>query len=160
MLLETAIWAFVVLVLVGTGMWRADRLLRSYIKPREVSVGEQEVVLKERHTAAEIAQRTVDEAVVLRKAELRQQTVEAEVAASMEEELRPDRLAAEKEKIAADVEAHKALAEEFAAAEHAAQIGEGGDIVDRYGQYMAITADRGASYMSFDDFVAVIRQVR
>lgn len=156
---STVIWAAVVLVLGGAFIWCVDRRWRASLEPQEQDVAENEVALEERRIAAEIARATIGETIELNKAQLVRQTAEADAATAIAEGLRPDRLEAERAIIAARLKAEQKLAEELVRADRAAARKGYGirDFTNAYAEYMNSTVARGVSYMTFRDFVALMR---
>jgi hypothetical protein len=157
---STVIWAAVVLLLGGAFIWCIDRRWRASLEPQEQDVAENEVTLEERRIAAEIARATIGETVELHKAQLVRQTAEADAATAIAEELRRDRLEAERAIIAARLEAEQRLAEEFVRENHAASR-DGctvASLTDGYEQYMKSTVSRGRASMSFPEFVQLLRR--
>ena len=143
---------WVLIALLGAAIvWRVDRYVHRRLGAR---VGDQEVILTERRTAALIAERTVEATIALKNAELTKQTAEVHAAAALIDELRDDRIKAERKIIAARADAEQKLAVENVRADHeAARTSDDEDILEKYERYMVITRDRGVSHMAFTDFV-------
>lgn len=151
-MVSTMVWAAVVLVVTGAIIWRADRLLNRRFS---LGAGEAEVALRERRTAAKIAEMTVEQAAELKRAQLERQIVEARWDGEMIEQLQGDRLAAERAILAARVKAEQQLAVENVRADHEVRRV---NYVGEYARYLESL--KGRAYMHFDDFVRAIKDAQ
>lgn len=159
-MLETLPWV-VALILGGIVIWRTDRLISRRLdilnKQAQNVTGDSEVTLMERRTQAEIAQRTIDQTVALRQADLAKQTAEVVAQTEIVNELRADRLESERRILAAHTKAQEDLAQEFARARHEAELEvEEEDLVDQYTRLLQATSETYAPDMSFSSFHALM----
>lgn len=155
--MATLIWAGVVLALGLIAIWRADKRLGTYLASRTKSEdGDREIEQIKHRTAAELDARTVEEASMLKRAQLQQQTVETELATARLSELQDEQLTADRRVIQARANAASELAPELLRLERAAKSDRASDLVAAYEKYMESTFDRGCSFLSFDDFAETI----
>lgn len=161
-----AIWALALLAAFGVATWRVDRYMHACLRARNVAAGLDEATQREKLVAVQLAEATVDEAAELKRAELRRQTAEVEAATALIEDLKPDRLEAERRVIAANADANVELAEEFAQAEHGAELAarkagnSSGDTVEKYDRYIAAARSRGGQldFLDLEDFLRVMKE--
>lgn len=131
--------------------WRVDQLLANYVRAHTPSADERDVAITERRNAAELTRLTLAETAELRRAELLVKIAEARDVEAGVSALAADRLAGQREILTAWVAAERELAVETVRKNHDARL-RTEDVLDKYERYMQTTHNRGASYMTFDDF--------
>ena len=144
-LLETLIWAIVVLIVFGLIIWRADAFGKHYLASTavagEIYNNEAAAASLERLNAAKVAEATLPDRIAFEQANLRERAAEANAAAEAAERTVDDIVAA-----------RRAQATEIALRYVDAALVRS-DLLADYGRYREICAKYGDDrVLEFDDF--------
>jgi len=162
----TIVWATLALGVCAAIIWRAEVLGRYYLDKRfgRVNTNDEEnraIELIERRNKAELARQTLDARAALERAGLDRKTALVTLGATLDEELREERLAAERAALQALAKANVKLAEEFARNIHndsRPQL-DHGTLVERYRRYAtSMSNTRWDRIVDFAEFVEALNR--